>query len=182
VVIPQALVIVRHNRHECPRLTRPSWRSMWSTEAQRHFFLTRSHESLDTSSRFQCAACATTIGHISQDQHDAPNGVHGSRWYRPCGWIGRAPAPRPEPSRGGSGARVVSHQRVRDGCQVHQPPGRVPGAPVVAPVLPPRTPVVLVTPPVIRAIRPVMVLVGMAWLGLAKTTFWPAVRPWVTWV
>ena len=46
----------------------------------------------------------------------------------------------------------------------------------------PSTPVVLATPPVIRATRPVMVLVGMAWLGSARTTRWPAARPWLTWV
>jgi hypothetical protein len=72
--------------------------------------------------------------------------------------------------------------------QVRQPPGRAPPIPAVPPpvplkpVLPPSTPVVLVAPPVIRAIRPVMVLVGMGWLTLARTTCWPAVRPWVIWV
>jgi hypothetical protein len=58
-----------------------------------------------------------------------------------------------------------------------QPPGRVP----LVPALLPSTPVVPpVTPPVIRPIRPVMVLFGMGVLGLARTTRWPAVRPWVT--
>src|SRR5665811_1924031 len=62
--------------------------------------------------------------------------------------------------------------------QVRQPLGRVP----LVPDVPPSRPVVPDAPPVIRAIRPVTVLVGMDVLGLARTTRWPAVRPPVTWV